>query len=159
VRWEEDPVVRLAALDRIAEAKRVPAELYPLAVTAGNDHVRQKVLQILAEAGGPGAAGTVGQVVRKILSDASGYANPNNMLCEAMEAAKRIADPGLVPALEAVLEKHGLRNNATFLAAEALVEIGEKHGTHTVHSALQKASKLQGSARAMARMNSLLGGP
>ncbi len=150
---EEDPVVRRAVLESLSggDDDKVAARLVEQGLAGANDYARGAAIAACARVGGDvGVLGLVG-VIEKALAGATGWKNPNNVLCDATKAAKDLPDLRLVPPLSKVLAKESANNSATLLAVQALVAIGEKHGMPKVKEPLTRARDLKGALEAQIR--------
>jgi hypothetical protein len=144
---ETDALARLEALRAMPgdrKHQRLAVELATAGLGDPNDYVREASIERLAAAGGLLAGEALAGVIDAVLGGESGYANPNNMLCSAAQAAATVAEPCLIEALGRILEREGAGNNATHLAVAALAAIGEKHGRDRVRAALERALRVEG---------------
>ncbi|MCA8973625.1 MAG: HEAT repeat domain-containing protein [Planctomycetes bacterium] len=144
--WETDPVARLEALRAMGKVGR-GKDVIKVAIDAvgdQNDYVRQEAFALLGTLGGAEAAKALVNVIESVLGGRSGYANPNNMLCAAVEAAGKAAEPSAIESLANVLRRHTSDNYATHLAVGALAAIGSKHGRGRVRAALELALAVKG---------------
>jgi len=156
--WEEDPLVRTAVIEKLGKAKRgsEQMELLSQAMGATNDYVRSAALKEIRKVGGPEAAKIIAGIILKVLPGRSGFENPNNMLCEAAEAAADVAETSLIEPLESIVKQEGLNNSATFLAVKALIGIGKRHGMKMVVGGLEAALKKDGTEAMVKHMKELV---
>jgi hypothetical protein len=140
VQGDPDPVVRMEALARFPAAAP-PAECVAalrLGVDGSNDYVRARCLDLLGGAGPDGAA-IIRETVEKALAGGADWHNPNNVLCGALSAAEKTADPSLVEVLGKVVRKVGTNNSALVIATRALAATGKAHGMAPVREHLLAA--------------------
>jgi hypothetical protein len=134
---DPDAVVRLEALERFPATAMPPecVKSLSLGVEGDNDYVRRRALALLGGAGAPGAP-VLRATVEKALQGGAGWRNPNNVLCGALEAAEKCADPSLVEVLGKTVKSVGTNNSALVIATRALAAIGKAHGLKPVREHL-----------------------
>ena len=143
---DDDPVLRLRLLERLGETKLDDAALDALADAVGgkNDYVRGAALKLLGKTGGARSVALLADTIGKGVDGGKGWKNPNNVLCEAVEASIGTPDKALVEPLGRVLATQQANNSATLLATRSLVAIGRKFGVDLVRAHLERAKKLEG---------------
>lgn len=148
LRAVDDPLVRIAAIERLASGTPTlddPAlAALDEALAGDNDYVRNAAMQLLGKVGGPKAAKALGAVITKALDDRGRFKNTNNVLCEAVETTIGMADPSLVDVLSRVVSTQEANNRALLLAVQSLVAIGRKSGADLVRKPLEAAGKKEG---------------
>jgi HEAT repeat protein len=146
LRADDDPVLRLRLIERIGEAKLDDAAAGALAdaVDGTNDYVRGAALKLLGKTGGARAVALLAATIGKGVDGGKGWKNPNNVLCDAVEASIATPDKALVDPLGRVLATQGANNQATLLATRSLVAVGRKFGADLVRAHLERARKLEG---------------
>jgi hypothetical protein len=161
LRADDDPVLRVRVIERLSDAKLDDAAADALgdAVGGTNDYVRGAALKLLGKTGGPRAVTAIAETIAKGVDGGKGWKNPNNVLCEAVEASIGTPDKALVDPLGRVIATQAANNYATVLATRSLVAIGKKFGADLVRAHLEKARKLEGPLAAQIRKeaDSLLG--
>ena len=162
LRADDDAVLRVRVIERLSDAKLddAAADVLAEAVDGTNDYVRGAALRLLGKTGGPRAVAAIAQTIGKGVDGGKGWKNPNNVLCEAVEASIGTPDKALVDVLGKVVATREANNQATLLATRSLVAIGRKFGKDVVRAHLEKAKKLEGPLAAQIRKeaDSLLGG-
>ncbi len=161
-RADEDPVLRLALLEKMGGSTVSDSVIDAAADAAtegSSDYVRGAALRLLGQAGGPRAVAALRDTITKALDGKSGWNNPNNVLCEAVQATIAKPDKALVEVLGRVLAKQQANNYATVLATKSLVAIGRAEGAALVKPHLERALKLEGPLAGQIRkeVESLLG--
>lgn len=146
LRADEDPVLRVRLIERLADAKPDASASDALADAVGgtNDYVRGAALKLLGTTGGARAVAVLAETIGKGVDGGKGWQNPNNVLCDAVEASITTPDKALVEPLGRVLATQQANNYATVLATRSLVAIGKKCGADLVRAHLEKARKLDG---------------
>ena len=158
---DDDPVLRLRLIERLSDAKLDDEAAAALgeAVDGTNDYVRGAALKLLGKTGGPRAVKVLAETIGKGVDGGKGWKNPNNVLCDAVEASIGAPDKALVEPLGRVLATQQANNYATVLATKSLVAIGRKFGADLVRAHLEQARKLEGPLAPQIRkeVDSLLG--
>jgi hypothetical protein len=146
LRADDDPVLRVRLIERLGDAKLDDAAAGVLAeaVAGENDYVRGAALKLLGRTGGARAVAAIGETIEKGAAGGKGWKNPNNVLCEAVDASIATPDKALVEPLGKVIATQAANNQATLLATRSLVAIGRKFGADAVRAHLEKARKLEG---------------
>jgi hypothetical protein len=164
LRADDDPVLRVALIERLGDAKLDEPAADALAdalvesVGGNNDYVRGAAMKLLGTTGGPRAVKALADTIGKAL-DGGGFKNTNNVLCEAVDATIATPDKQLVDVLGRVLATQQANNQATLLATRSLVGIGRKFGADLVKAHLERARKMEGPLAGQIRkeVESLLG--
>lgn len=151
---DDDPVLRLRILERLSETKLGPSngdgyddavvDAVAKAVDGDNDYVRGASLRLLGKAGGAHAVQVLRDTIAAGLDGKTGWKNPNNVLCEAIEASIAAPDKSLADVLGRVLATQAANNYATVLATRSLVAVGKKCGADVVRAHLERARKMEG---------------
>jgi len=152
--WERDGASRYAVIKAIpaVTSKGAAAQEYETvlqkALADGNDYVRCEAFKRWGQLQNERAAAVLAQQIESLLSPKAlrTLDNPNNLLCEAVSAAKSVPSNDLIQSLERVLKEAegGANNDATVLATEALINIGKRNGWKHVGRALTTAQQLGG---------------
>src|SRR5262245_15696878 len=153
LRADDDAVLRVRVIERLGEAKLDDAAADALSDAVGgtNDYVRGAALKLLGKTGGPRAVAAIAETIGKGVEGGTRWKNPNNVLCEAVEASIGTPDKALVEPLGRVLATQQANNYATVLATRSLVAIGRKFGVELVRAHLERAKKLEGPLAAQIR--------
>lgn len=145
-----DALVRIDVLRRAAK-KLKPKDLQPVVevgLAANNDYVRSAAFEALPALGAEAGAPLLAECIESARTNKQKLANPNNVLCAAIEASLELPHACLVAPLTKVLETGDGNNTATLLAVKSLIAIGKKHGEKLVRKSLDQALKIEGAHKA-----------
>lgn len=131
--WETDPLVRLAILQVLdgKGSKKLTRDRYverilDASVRGDNDFVRMTAIELAVRIGGEDVSSMLIEVIDAVVEERSGWANPNNMLCTATQAAGELAPPEMLETLARVLDTTTKDNQAYRNALAAIRAIGDE---------------------------------
>lgn len=148
-----DALMRIDAL-RCAAKKLKPKDLRPIVeagLDANNDYVRSAAFEALPALGAEAGAPLLAACIESARTNQKKPANPNNVLCAAIEASIELPNACLVEPLTKVVEAGEGNNTATLLAVKSLIAIGKKHGAKLVKKPLERALAIEGAHKAAIR--------